>query len=41
LRDYFGREADLSFAGWRLLVRYLAPAVIALIALSALVPPRL
>ncbi len=40
LRDYFGREADLSFAGWRLLVRYVAPAVIGLIALSALVPLR-
>ncbi len=40
LRDYFGREADLSFAGWRLLVRYVAPTVIGLIALSALVPLR-
>jgi NSS family neurotransmitter:Na+ symporter len=41
LRDYFGREGDLSFAGWRLLVRYVAPAVIGLIALSALLPLRL
>jgi NSS family neurotransmitter:Na+ symporter len=38
LRVYFGREADISFMLWRLLVRYLAPAAIALLMVSALSP---